>query len=202
MKMFEPVVIACDTSYIDGAIAIRSALEWFHLRVHLYHLTQKKNAEDFFSGNIVSSDYVVLLTGGLGRTNRNDESIDEMAMGFHRLVDQIDGKWDEVDFALTPANIPNIVNLKGRTVISLGCGAGRRPFADAFLKSGCKAYIAADGEVNNDAYFLFPVAFFYHLLSPEHPAAGECSDREAVERAASMDKLCKEGTHVFRYYTK
>jgi len=202
MKMFDSVVIACPTTYLDGGLAIRSALEWFRLRVHFYHCVQKQNVLDFLTGGIPSSDYVVMVSGGLICADADGGNANEMAMGFPGLVDLVDGKWQAADFWLTPGDIPELVNLKGQTIISLGCGSGREPFAKAFLDSGCKAYIGPVGEVDQDATVMFTTALFYHLLSPERAGSGPCSDEEAVRRAASVDTLCREGTHLFRYYTR
>ncbi len=93
-----------------------------------------------------------------------EEKPENMKMGLH-VVDQIDGKWDGIEFALTPANIPQYVKLKDRTVIALGCGNGREPLAKAFLKAGCRAYAGAIKPVDQDSTALFAIAFFYHLLT-------------------------------------
>lgn len=202
MNYFDPVVIGCYTDGLDCALAVRAALESFRLRVHLYHLVQKRNVLDFLQGDIPPSDYVVMVTGGIFADGgyRHDEPPDRMAMGFLRVVEEADGKWDTADFALTPPDVPKLVKLPGRTVISTACGSGREPFGKAFLDAGCRAYIGPDGEVNEDALVAFPIMFFYHLLSSTRPKGGECDDKTAAERAGQVDTISSEGTHVFRYY--
>lgn len=49
---------------------------------------------------------------------------------------------------------------------------------------------------------LFVIGFFYHLLTEDREPRLTCSVREAVERAAAIDTLAREGTHVFRYYSR
>lgn len=199
MKMFDPVVIACDQGSLDLGIALRGMLELFRLRAYLHFCVQKRNVLDFLGGKIPESEYVVLCSHGLG--SRGDEPPDEMKMGFH-VVGKIEGKWEGVEVALTPKNIPELVNLPGRKVLALGCANGREPLARAFLESGCKAYIGAVEPVDQDSTTLFAITFFYHLLSSERDPALKCTDKEAVERARSVDVDFREGTRLFRSYER
>lgn len=192
MRMFEPVVIGCDQGRLDVALAIRSALELFHLRVHLYDCRQKLNVADFLRGNIPESKYVVLCCGGWWG--------DMQMKSTFQVVDQLDGRWVSTEFSLTPADISKYVSLQGRTVISLGCNTGKKELADAFLDAGCSAYIGPDGALDQDSAAMFVVAFFYHLLRSDREPALACTDRQAVELAAALDAYSKEGTHVFRYH--
>ena len=201
MRMFDPVVIACDQWSLDIAAAIRSSLELYRLRAYLHFCVQKQNVLDFLGGRIPDSEDIVLCSHGLGSTDTKYECSGEMKMGFN-VVDKVEGKWESVEFALTPANIPELVNLPGRKVISLGCGSGREPLARAFLDSGCQAYIGPISPPDQDSAALFAITFFYHLLSSERDPVLTCTDREAVERAASLDIDFREGTNVFRYYTR
>lgn len=200
MEMFDSVVIAYDQGSMDIALAVRFALELFRLNVYPHFCVQKKNVVEFLAGNIPDSEYVVLCSHGLECTHdMPEEPQDKMKMGFH-VVDQIDGKWQKIEFALTPANIPEYVKLDGRTVIALGCGNGREPLARAFLKAGCRAYAGAILPVDQDSTALFAIAFFYHLLSQERDPSLSCSEERAAERAAAFDTESKEGTGLFRYY--
>ena len=201
MKMFDTVNIACDQGALDVGMAVRAALELFRLRAHLHFCVQKRNVLDFLAGHIPESEYVVLCCHGLGSANDEKEIPREMKMGFN-VVHQIGREWQKFEFALTPLNIPKLIKLPGRKVIALGCGCGREPLARAFLRSGCKAYIGATRPVDQDSTALFAIAFFYHLLRPECDPAIRCSDKEAFERAAAVDALSREGTHVFRYYDR
>ena len=144
MKLYQSVVICCDKSdqEFQDATAIRAALEAFGLRVHLYALTQKRSALEALAGAIPDCDYVVLLCHG-GQDADGSPRLDL------KVVDQKDGDyanpngWEVVNLSLTPANIPEYVNGKGRTLICLSCGAGREAFAEAFFKAGFTGYIAS-----------------------------------------------------------
>ena len=199
--MFQPVVVACDQSSLDVALAVRGALELFRLHVYLHFCVQKRNAVDLLAGRIPETSYLVLCSHGLGSTDASEESADEMKMGFH-VVDEIDGRWEAVEFALTPRNIPEYVRLPGRAVLALGCGNGRGPLARAFLETGCRAYMGAVQPVDQDAAAMFAIAFFYHLRSSERDPRSACSEQEAFARAAAFDPTSREGTHLFRYYTR
>lgn len=204
MKMFDSVFIGCDQGAADIALAIRSSIELFRLNVYMHCCIQKRNVLDMLAGNIPDSHYVILCCHGLGTTNGYlpDEAPDKMRMGFNVVDVDEDNHWEGTEVALTPANIGQLVKLPGRTVLALGCGSGRKPFAEAFLDSGCKAYIGPNGPPDQDATTLFAITFFYHLLCSERDDRLSMTDAEAVQRASSIDMEAKEGTHLFRYYTR
>ena len=195
MKLFDPVVIACDPTALELGQAIRAALEAFRLRVTLYHCVQKRNVLDVLAGRIPDSEYVVLCAHGWNPTEG-----DETKVSFRRLVDEIDGHRREVEFALTAEGIAELVSLADRTVIAGGCWTGDEALARAFLDAGCTAYIGPEGFVDQDAVVMFTIAFFYHLLSPERDADLRCDAEEAARRAAAIDTQFAEGTGLFRYY--
>lgn len=201
MKMFDSVVIAYDQWSMDIGLAVRASLELFRLNVYPHFCVQKKNVVDFLAGKIPDSEYVVLCSHALGSSDVSDERPDKMKMGFH-VVDHVHGKWDKIEFALTPGNIPEYVKLERRVVIALGCGNGREPLARAFLTAGCRAYAGAVGPVDQDSAALFAIAFFYHLLSQGRDSSLSCSEQEAAKRATAIDTEFKEGTHLFRYYSR
>lgn len=200
MRMFEPVVLACDQGSLDVALAVRGALELFRLNVYMHFCVQKRNVLDVLAGNVPESNYVVLCSHGLEEL-RADAQPEEMKMGF-RAVDDSSGTWEEVAIALEPTNIPEMVNLQERTVVSLGCSSGREPLARAFLASGCRAYAGPVGAVDQDACALFAITFFYHLLAEERDPSLSWTERQAAEMAAAVDEHAGEGTHLFRYYSE
>ena len=115
MKMFEPVVIACDQTSLDLALPIRAALELYRLRAYLHFCVQKRNVLDFFAGRIPESKYVVLCGHG--------------QISFH-VVDEVDGRWKEVELRVVPENVPELVRLPGRRIVSTGCGNGTEALAE------------------------------------------------------------------------
>jgi hypothetical protein len=197
MKMFDSVVIACEQSTLDIAIAIRSSLELFRLNVYLHFCVQRKNVVSLLGGNIPDAEYVVLCCGG---NHAGDSEPFVPCMRFD-VVDQVNGKWQSCKIFLTPDNTAEYVRLPGRTVICNGCNTGQELLANAFLQTGCKAYIGPVSSVNQDSTALFTIAFFYHLLCNERDPSLRCSDEQAVQRASLVDRELREGTGVFHYYS-
>lgn len=204
MKLYQSVVICCDMSekVIEEATAIRAALEAFGLRVHLYALAQKRNALEVLAGTMPECDYVVLLCHG-------GQEADGSPQLNLKVVDQKNGDydnpngWEVVNFSLTPANIPEYVNGKGRTLICLSCGGGQEAFAEAFFKAGFAGYIASQGDgIYANAAILFVIGFFYHLLTESRigDAPTHHTDREAVALASALDADYPRGTRTFHYY--
>jgi hypothetical protein len=195
MRMFEPVVIACDSTSLDVALAIRGALELFRLPVYMHFCVQKRNVLDVLAGRIPDSEYVVLA---LHSCVAYSSQIDEPSMS--TVVEEVDGRWQPWRLDLTPQTIREVVQLEGRKVVNVVCDSGSPEVAQAFLDAGCAAYIGADGGVDQDACALFTIGFFYHLLSAERHESLLTTDEEAVALAAAADTRWKGGTQVFRYY--
>jgi hypothetical protein len=88
----------------------------------------------------------------------------------------------------------------------MGCGTGRQELAQAFLDTGCRAFLGPDDlgpedvHIDQDANVLFVITFFYHLLSGVRSPAHHRDEAEAVRRAVAVDGDLREGTHLHRYY--
>ena len=134
MRMFESVVIVADPTTLELGVAVRAALEAFRLRVHLYQCVQKRNLLDLLSGQIADAQYVVLCAGGF-------HPPEPEGLHFVRMVDQVDGSWQEMELWLTPEMVREKVSLPGRTiVVTGGCNAGTEGLAEAFLSTGCRLW--------------------------------------------------------------
>lgn len=55
------------------------------------------------------------------------------------------------------------VNMKDKTVLSLGCVTGKEHFAKAFLNGDAKAYIAPPGYPEGNSSMIFAVTFLWKL---------------------------------------
>jgi len=190
MEMFEPVVVAYGgPDVFNLAMPIRAMLELYHLYVHMYYCCQKRNVLDVLAGKIPDADYVVLVGGGWKDPREGSYLV------FHDLVEEVDGEWRGLDLKLHPDDIRKTVKLQGRTVVSVGCKTGSEALAEAFLDSGCRAYIGPTEEIDEDCTTMFVCAFFHYLTVEGRDRLGE---REAVERARPMDSQ----TASYRYYTR
>jgi hypothetical protein len=201
MKLFDHVAIAGSSEATDPLV-LRSVLEEFGLRVHLYRFYQRRNVEDFFAGKGVPSEcrYTVLCAHGHGPD-------DDPKIRFE-VVDQVDGDptavegWEPYDFDLSKDNIPELVTAPRGTLVAGGCGAGREPLAKAFLEAGYEGYVGAtENYVDGDSALLFTIGFFSPLLAAERDCAPRTfNDAEATERASQMDKDFAMGTLAYRYW--
>lgn len=196
MKIFDRVVVACDHApeMLALATAMRATLEGFALRVDFYRLIQKRQVLEFFA-RPPDADYTVLCTHGDGGGQ----------ISFH-VIDQKDGDcsqaegWEDLTFALTPDNIPTVVQGQTGTLISTACGGGHQPLASAFLAAGYAAYVGADVDyLDGDAGQLFVASLFYHLLAEDRDYAPRTYTlEESVERASGADADFVMGTRAFR----
>ncbi len=90
--------------------------------------------------------------------------------------------------------------MPGRTIVSVAGAGGRPPLANAFLRTGCAAYIGAIEGVDDTSALQFVNLFIYFLLESEREPSLKCTELEAVERASRIDGAFQEGTCLFRYY--
>ena len=201
LKLFTPVAIVCDHTLTEQASALRGVLESFRLRVDFYRFVQKPQVLDFFTQSRHYAYTIIFCHGGGGTP-------EDMHLRLE-VVDQASGDyenpegWDSVTIELTPANIAEHVRNRNGTLISVACGSGRKPLADAFLKSGYCSYIApTETYVNSDSTLVFVVNLFYFLMAEDRDyATTTYTEQKAVEKAAQLDPDFCYGTKLFRYYT-
>lgn len=202
MKLFDEVAVACDLKMIEEANAIRAVLESFRLRVRFHRFVRRRNVVEFFGDSPGGCEYTVLVCHGMG-------DAEEPKIRFE-VVDQAEGKmdapegWEDAPFDLTPSTITKVVAGARGTLVSVACGSGRKPLAEAFLAAGYEAYVAPVEEYyDGDSAVLFVAGFFYHLLAEDRDYAPmSYTAREATERAAAMDEHFELGTRAFRYHGK
>jgi hypothetical protein len=194
MRLFDSVAIICDQSMYDVALALRAVLDSFALQPFLYRCVQKRQVLELLGGRIAPSDYIVLACHGVPDEHRV----------FFSVVDTVAGQedvWERVEFSLTPANIPDLVRLPDRTIVSLACGSGQDAVAQAFLASGCRAFCGPTAAPETDAALMYTCAFFYHLLAAEHDPRCRVTEPDAAACAAAFDRAAQTGTGMFRYCT-
>ena len=205
MKLYESVVIICNNSprMSQDANAIRTVLEAFGLRVHLYDFVQKRNALETLAGELPECEFIILcLHGGIGPSGEPQIDL--------QVIDQVDGDyskcsgWETAVVSLTTTNISDYFCGNGRTLISTACGSGHELLAKAFLGAGFKDYIAPRGPgVHINSVMLFVIGFFYHLLAgtrlEDEPMYH--THQEALSLAAQADASYTQGTRAFHYYS-
>ena len=92
---------------------------------------------------------------------------------------------------------------RGGTLISITCGSGRKPLANAFFKSGYRTYIApGETYADTDSALVFIVNLFYQLMAEDREYATTIyTEQEAAEKAALLDPDFCYGIKLFRCYT-
>ena len=197
MKLFESVVVVTDPVTYELGIALRGVLDAFRLHCDFHQCVQRQHLLKVLGGGCAPSEYVVLCVGGWHPPDTEN-------LHFIRMVDMVEGSWQGADLRLTPEVIRETVRLAGRNILVLGgCNGGSPGLVEAFLDAGCQRYIAESGEVNGvdaDSALLFTIGVFYHLLSGARDPSVSCTIEEAVQRAAAIDSLSKEGTHLYRCF--
>lgn len=204
-RFYNHVVIGCDYTpeMRQQAEILRSVLEGFSIRVHLYHFVHYRNVIEFLKGQIPECDYVILCCHGVGDTE------EEMKFNLQvvRQADDDDERkdgWQRVTFNLTPKNIAEYVENPKGTLICMACGSGREAWVNSFLAAGYKAYIApVEDYVDWDASILFLTSFFYHLMMPTRDYTNRVfTPQQAVDAASQADAHYKYGTRLFQYFER
>lgn len=209
LRMFTPVAIVCDRTMFREAHALRGVLESFGLHVDFHYFIQKRQVLDFFA-QPRNYAYTVVFCHGSGDT------VEDM----HLRIEVVDQEsedydnpagWDYIAIELTVVKIAEYVQNRDGTLLSTACGSGRRPLAEAFLKSGYSTYIAPVSledpdefeDVDLDSSLVFFITFFYYLMAgvERDYSTTTYTEQEAVEKAAQLDPDFFLGTKMFRHFT-
>jgi hypothetical protein len=208
--MFTPVAIVCDRTMLREAHALRGVLESFALQVDFYYFIQKRQVLDFFA-QPRNYAYTIIFCHGSGETAEDMhlrlEVVDQKSGDYNNPVG-----WDFIAVELTPTKIAEYVQNRDGTLLSTACGSGRKPLAQAFLKSGYCAYIAPVSledpdefeDVDLDSSLVFFITFFYFLMAgvERDYSTTTYTEQEAVEKAAQLDPDFFLGTKCFRRYAR
>lgn len=202
---FNHVVIGCDYTpeMRKQAETLRSVLECFAIRVHLYQFVHYRNVVEFLKGEIPECDYVILFCHGGGET-REDKQLNLRVIRQADDQDERKDGWQNFTLHLTPEDIPEYVENPKGTLICTACGSGDQAWANSFLDVGYKAYIAPAGNyVDGNSGILFVTSFFYHLMMPTRDYTNHVfTPQQAVEAASRADAHYKYGTRLFQYFER
>lgn len=202
MKLFTRVAIICDHTLLDEALALRRVLESFTLHVDFYQLVQARHVVEFFAAPPAGCDAVIIVVHGDGEDSApylRFDVIDQETADY-----QSPTGWHPTILEWTPERIRTQVGKGLGTVISLACGGGRAPLAEAFLDAGCDAYIGAvERYIDMHSAMMFAISFFYWLLAEDRDyCPTRCSASQAADRAKNFDQGWDYGTESFRFYTR
>jgi len=147
----EPISIVL-VSYTDlEAMTLRSVLECFNYRVEIHRVGSRPQFIEILRGNVPTFRYVVLSCHG-------DEN----------------GLVIPYQSPVSATELAQVTHLPGHIVVSLGCMTGTEALAQAFLDSGCEAYVAPTDYVNANAAFLChtPILFSGRQTLTERSGGG------------------------------
>ena len=164
-------LVVCDNSDAE-ARAIRSALEWFNVRVFTYWIGRGNDLVEILSGRDIYRDSDHLIISGHG--DEGNLLMPHVDPGVLELGEPR-GNWN-------PDTVRKYAKLPPLLVFCSACGLGYPEMANAFLDGGARAYIGAADYPHGHAALFIVLRFYYELMSRK------CSEREAFERARSQDK--------------
>ncbi|MBD8026277.1 delta-aminolevulinic acid dehydratase [Ureibacillus sp. Re31] len=153
--------------------AIRSALEYFGVRVNIHWIGRPNDLIDVLSGEELANkvDYLILNFHG-----------DEGRFCMPELDEEVYESNEPRGEFLGDHEIKQFTKLKDIKVIGSGCTLGMEQLANAFLECGCHSYIGPDDYIDGNANLMFLIKFFYEIISNHK------SQEEAFEIARSIDK--------------
>ncbi|PYE39959.1 hypothetical protein DFI02_12037 [Rhizobium sp. PP-F2F-G20b] len=135
------------------ALLIRSLLEGLGATVQLHFIGTPADFLKVISQGDRSPKYLVISAHG-----------DEVGFIFGAYGDDIDlGALHGA--SMPPKAIADSANLPGVIVVSTACSTGTKPFADAFLRGGVAAYIAAEDYPDGSDVPLFVHLLFHQMLA-------------------------------------
>ncbi|SDC90843.1 hypothetical protein SAMN05421663_10551 [Terribacillus halophilus] len=162
----------CDTE----SLAMRLALEYFGARVYVHYVGRPNDLVEVLSGEDRASDTNYLILNFHGEEGKF--CIPELDNSFYE-VNEPKGRFFDDE------HVRKYAVVEGLNVIGCGCTLGKDSLAKAFLKKGCKAYIAPDDYIDGNANLMFVLTFFYELISNRR------SQEDAFQIARSIDSETK-----------
>lgn len=176
------VALVCGPECDMEVQSIRATLECLGARVFTYWIGRPNDLIDVLSGKDLypNTDMIILSFHG-------DEGEFIMPEMDESIYEPGEPKGD-----FGPEEIRRFAKLAGKTVIGNGCSLGEPETAQAFLDSGCEAYIGPNDYPDGNDALMFVLRFFYDLIQNKR------SVKEAFQRAKSLD----EGMDMYQLYEK
>ena len=153
---------------------LRAVLEGFNYRIDAIRIGSRAEFIKILNGEIETNNILILAVHGT-RDGAKEEGIN--------MPDEE---------AVVTKDIIQFANLKGKTVINLGCLTGNNNLVKAFInKAQAKYYIAPAGAPWGNSSLLFAIHLFYEMDKGK-------STEEAVKIASNFD----ERTKMFKLFKK
>ncbi len=153
------------------ALALRSALEWWGVKVNMHFIGKAQDIVDIFKKENLAP-YICFAAHG-------NEINERWGFQLIELGEEI-AKKQPYDKILFPSDISEFVKLQNNHVLSNACVTGNKEMADAFLKNGAESYIGPKSAPFANASLYFALNFYYWLFAKEK------SVKEAFEKSMTM----------------
>lgn len=160
-----------------AALAVRGVLEYWGVRVALHHVATASQLVRLLDGTTTIAPWVLLMCHG-----------DDQGLALPPLAPQI-AATQPFGASISAHDFARFLRLPQRIVINTGCSLGAPPFADAFLRAGCHAYIGPDGDPDGNAALLYTMHLCYALFSRETPLSIAHAHAAAHDADTSMFTL-------------
>ncbi|SDY14443.1 hypothetical protein SAMN05421736_101488 [Evansella caseinilytica] len=164
------------------SFALRSALEYFGVRVCVHWIGRPSDFVDVLSGadREAQVDYLILNFHG-----------EEGKFCMPELSEDIYEKAEPRGEFFSAQEIIQYANLANVKVIAMGCTLGEKQLAQAFIQRGSPSYLGPADYIDGNANFMFVMRFIYELI------ANKKTEKEAFASAASMD----QETSLYKLYS-
>ncbi len=168
------------------ALALRSALEWWGVKVNLYIIGKAQDVVDFFqSGQL--APYICIAGHGDG-----DAASPNWSFVLPELGEEI-AKKQPYDKFLHPADIAEFAKLSGQHIFSNACQTGHLEMANVFLSAGAASYVAPQKAPFGNATLHFALNFYYWQFAKEKDV------NEAFEKALSQIDIEQDKFTLFQH---
>jgi len=134
------------------ALAIRACLEWWGVITRIFFVSKSQDLINILSGKEKLSPHVLLACHGTKKGIVLPE------------LDKNIAKQQPYNKFITPTNLKNFLKLNKQIILSNGCKTGTAEFANVFLKSGAKIYIAPKDYLEGNISLLYVINFYYFLF--------------------------------------
>lgn len=163
-KILDLIVIDNDLE----SLALRSALEYWGVKVNLYLIGKPQDFVDLLAGGNLSKCVFISSHG------------DDKGFLFQELAEEV-AKGQPFNEILDSEKLSSFLRLDNNIVVSNACKTGVDEFGNIFLSKGAKYFIAPEDYPEGDASLIFAVNFYYWLF------VKNLNVEEAFEKAKNMD---------------
>lgn len=145
------------------ALALRSALEWWNVKVTLYLIGKSQDLVDVFQKEELSN-YICIAAHGDKINNHWGFQLPELGVEVAKRQ-----PYNKVLFA---SDISKFIKLNDHHILSLACLTGNQEIAAAFLNNGAKSYTAPKDAPFGNSSLYFALNFYYCLFVKEKTVKG------------------------------